>query len=330
MNELKSNNKIVRTTQSGSTSNVSTYVKREEKTYVRRYSMTKERVSKWIEDNMKEDEEKVLHPSLRKFKAEEAASDPERRAKAKLLMVCVGIALVLLLIIPCVKLAMNYLVVGEVRIQGSSLYSESELLEACGLEYGGALPLLKASKAEENVMNNLSYLQSCEISFEMPNVMIFSLVDEAPALYAKIEGEYYVLTSSLRVLERTDDENALSEQLYVELPRVSKAMVGEEVVLEGTDNDYIVEFFKLINESDLKGRLGRVYFDKKFDIVASVDGKFRVLFGSPSDMELKIATVAKMIEDNGEKCRSSGIIDVRITDVCGITLDSDIDPEMRE
>ncbi len=47
-------------------------------------------------------------------------------------------------------------------------------------------------------------------------------------------------------------------------------------------------------------------------------------------MELKIATVAKMIEDNGERCQSFGIVDVRVTDVCGITLDADIDPENRE
>lgn len=330
MNELKSNNGTIRTTQSGNTSNVSTYVRREEKTYVRRYSLAKKDLSTWIRNNQVGDEDKILHPSLRQFKAQEAASDPERREKAKLLMVCVGIALVLLLIIPAVKLAMNYLVIGEIRVEGSSLYSETELLEAVELEVGDGLPILKASKAEEKIMNNLSYLQSCEISFELPNVLIFSLVDEAPALYAEIDGECYVLTSSLRVLERTDDENILSDLLYVELPRVGRAMVGEEIVLEGTNTDYIAEFFRLINESDLKGRLGKVYFDKKFDIVASVDGKFRVLFGSPSEMELKIATVAKMIEDNGERCQSFGIVDVRVTDVCGITLDADIDPENRE
>ncbi len=279
MNELKSNNGTVRTTQSGNTSNVSTYVKREEKTYVRRYSLPKKDLSTWISNNQVGDEYKILHPSLRQFKAQEAASDPERREKAKLLMVCVGIALVLLLIIPAVKLAMNYLVIGEIRVEGSSLYSGTELLEAVELEVGDGLPILKASKAEEKIMNNLSYLQSCEISFELPNVLIFRLVDEAPALYAEIDGEYYVLTSSLRVLERTDDENILSDLLYVELPRVDRAMVGEEIVLEGTNTDYIAEFFRLVNESDLKGRLGKVYFDKKFDIVASVDGKFRVLFG---------------------------------------------------
>jgi cell division protein FtsQ len=322
MNELKANNKIVRTTQSGNTSNVSTYV--------RRYSIKKKRLPGWIKDNMKIDAEPVLHPSLRKFKAEEAASDPERREKAKLLMICVGIAIVLMLIIPTIKIATNYLVIGEIRVEGSSLYSEAELLDAGGLDIGAGLPILKSSHAEKSVMEALPYIQSCEISFELPNVLVFHLVDEAPALYASIEGEYYVLTSSMRVLERTDDPDALSGLIYVELPRVSRAMVGEEIVLEGTSVEYITEFFNLIKESELDGRIARVYFDKKFDIVASVDGKFRVLFGSPSEMELKIASVAKMIEENGEKCTTAGIVDVRVTEICGISLDSNINPEERE
>ena len=81
MNELKSNNKIVRTKQSGSTSNVSTYVKGEEKNYVRRYSMTKKNVSRWIENNYDGDEYSLLYPSIGRFKVEEAASDPEKREK---------------------------------------------------------------------------------------------------------------------------------------------------------------------------------------------------------------------------------------------------------
>ena len=86
----------------------------------------------------------------------------------------------------------------------------------------------------------------------------------------------------------------------------------------------------MLEETELSGRIGRIYFDRKFDIVASVDGKFRVLFGSPSDMKLKLATVEKMIEENSDKCGDSGIIDVRVVEIAGIVLDAGIDPEERE
>ena len=332
MNELKSDNNIVRNDRNngGTASNVSTFVKREEKTYVRRYSMTKKKVSKWIDNNYNADAYSLTHPSTRQFKAEEATSDPARRAKAKILIACVGLALVMLMIIPAIKLISAYLVIEEIRVEGETFYSEDELLSAAGLDMGAGLPLLKAGQAEAAVLNNLPYVQSCEISFELPNVIVFDLVDETPAFYSEIEGEKYILTSSMIVLERTDDESMLYGLPFVELPRISKAVVGEELVLEETSIDYIAEFFRLLNKSDLNGRVGRIYFDKKFDIVASVDGKFRVLWGSPNDMELKFATVSKMIEENGDACLTAGIIDVRVANVSGIILDANIDPEVRE
>ena len=333
MNELKSDNKIVRNDRSngGTASNVSTFVKREEKTYVRRYSMTKKKSANWVFSNYKDKKVyDVTHPPIRRFKAEEAASDPDTRAKAKLLVICIALAMVMLMIIPAAYFTSTYLVIDEVRIEGDTFYSENELLSAAGLTLGDGMPFLKENDAESTLLNNLPYVQSCEVSFELPNVIIFELVDETPAFYAEIEGEKYILTASMRILERADDATVLNGLPWVELPRVAKAIVGEDLVLEETGIDYIAEFFKLLNRSDLKGRVSKIYFERKFDIVASVDGKFRVLWGSPTDMELKFATVSKMIEENGDACLTAGIIDVRVVHVSGIILDANIDPEVRE
>ena len=82
MNELKSNNQIVmRGVRNGTSSNVSEYVKREEKIYVRRYSMPKRKLSSWIYNYLDGNEEAVLHPTTRGFKAQEAISDIDRRKK---------------------------------------------------------------------------------------------------------------------------------------------------------------------------------------------------------------------------------------------------------
>ena len=332
MNESKMNKSVIRrdSIQTRISSNVSSLVKQEEKVYVRSYTMTKKKRLAWIENNFQGEDEQILHPPLREFRANEAASDPEIRDKAKLMIFCIAIALVLLLAILAIKISATYLVIGDIRLEGSSLYTETEILDAGGLVMGGGLPLLRTSSAESSILENLPYVQSCEISFELPNVMIVNIIDEAPAIYTEINGEYYILTSSLRVLERTLEKEKISERLYVELPPITRAMVGEVIVLDKTEINYITEFFDLISTSALKGRLGVVYFDKKFDIIASVDGKYRVLFGSPSDMALKIDAVATIIAENDEMCSESGIIDVRITNVCGIINEAGIDPNSRE
>ena len=312
-------------------SGVSTFVKKEEKTYVRRYAMTQGRRRVWLENYMPGDEMAIMFPSTRKFKSAEEKSDPEKRQKAKILLACIVVGLVLLLLYPLGNFTMSQLVISEVNIEGNSFYSAGELLEAGELAVGNRLPMFKSDEAEQKILATLPYVRSCEISVKLPNEITINVTEETAVVCAEIFGEYYALSGEMKVLERADNHENFKDLLYIELPFAKRAVVGEKLTFEeGESGRYIVEFLELLAESDLNGRIGKVYFDKKFDIVASVDGKFRVLFGSPSDMKMKIAAVAKMIEENAENCGSSGIIDVRVVEIAGIVLDANIDPNVRE
>ncbi len=312
-------------------SGVSTFVKKEEKTYVRRYAMTQGCRRVWLENHKPGDEIAIMFPSTRKYRSEEEANDPERRQKAKILIACLVIALVLLLLYPLVRFAMSRLVIGEVKIEGNAIYSTDELLIAGGLGLGDRLPMFSADSAEEKILSGMPYIRSCNISVKLPNVLIIEIEEESAVVCTELFGEYYALSRDMKVLERADAPESFGDLLYIELPFAKRAVVGEKLVFEdGENGNYIVNFLELLSESELDGRVGKVYFDRKFDIVASVDGKFRVLFGSPSDMKMKIAAVAKMIEENAENCNTSAIIDVRVVDIAGIVLNADIDPNVRE
>ncbi len=312
-------------------SGVSTFVKKEEKTYVRRYAMTQGRRRIWLENFKKGEELEIMFPSTRKYRSEEETNDPERRQKAKILIACLVVALVLLMIYPLARFVASQLVVGEVLVEGNQRYTADELLSVSGLSLGARLPILSTDNAEQRVMSEMPYVSSCNISVNLPNVLIIEIEEENAVVCAEMFGEYYALSSDMKVLERADDRESFAELLYIELPYAIRAVVGERLVfLDGENGNYIVNFLELLSQSELSGRVNKIYFDKKFDIVASIDGKFRVLFGSPSDLKMKIAATAKMIEENAEKCGESSIIDVRVVEIAGIVLDADIDPNVRE
>ncbi len=331
MNLIKQNKPAARPSNpQTNTPSVSTYVKKEEKVYVRRYAMSESRRRRWLENFKKDQADNIMFPSMKPLKAEEATLD-DKREKAKILMICLGIALILLLIWPMARFAASHLVVENVRIEGSDAYSGEEILGTAELEIGDSLPIFKVKAMENALRASLPYLKSCKITFELPGTVVITLTDESPAFCAEIFGEYYAVSADLRVLERADSREIFSDLLYIELPLVSRAIVGEKIVFaDGDDCDHITEFLSLLRESDLNGRIEKVYFDIKFDIVACVDSEFRVMLGSPSEMKLKLATVAKMIGDNSEKCDTGGIVDVRVVDVAGIVINADIDPTARE
>lgn len=329
MNLIKQNKPAARPSDPhSSNSNVSTFVKKEEKTYVRRYAMSESRRRRWLENFKKGQEDNIMFPSSKALRAEEATLD-DRREKAKILMLCLGIAVILLLIWPMARFTASHMVVDDIRIEGSLAYSEVDILETVELAIGDRLPIFRTGGMENALRASLPYLKSCKITYELPGTVIITLADEAPAFCAEIFGEYYAISADLRVLERADER--FSHLINIELPLVSRAIVGEKIVFsDGDDCDHISEFLALLSESELKGRIDKVYFDKKFDIVACVDSEFRVMFGSPSEMKLKLATVAKMIGDNSEKCETGGIVDVRVVDIAGIVINADIDPTARE
>lgn len=311
-------------------SGVSTFEKKEEKTYVRRYAMSQGRRRLWLENHMPGEEINIMFPSTRKYRSEEGASDPERREKAKILIACLVVGLVLLLLYPLINFTMSQLVVEDVIVEGGS-YTAEELLEAGGISLGTRLPMFSAEDAETRILSSKPYIKSCNISVKLPNTVVIVIEEDRAVASTEIFGEYYALSGDMKVLERSSDPEAFKELIYIELPFAKRAVVGEKLMFEdGENGEYIINFLALLDETELGGRIGRIYFDRKFDIVASVDGKFRVLFGSPSDMKLKLAAVEKMIEENSDKCGDSGIIDVRVVEIAGIVLDAGIDPEERE
>lgn len=312
-------------------SNVSTFVKKEEKSYVRRYAMTEGRRRVWLENYKPEDGYSIMFPPSRMMNRQEAVKDPAKREKAKVLIACLVIALILLLLYPLIKFTLSRLVIGDVRVEGSSAYTADELLAAGGLSIGDRLPIFSVNTAEKTILDNMPYIKSCNISVKIPGTVIIEVKDEIPVAYTEMFGEYYALSVDLKVLERADSKNNFSELLYVKLPFAKLAVVGEQIqISEKEDGEYIKTFLSLLSESDLYGRIDIVYFDEKFDIVASVDDKYRVLFGSPFDMKLKMATVSKIIEENSEICQTNGIVDVRVVGVAGIIVNAEIDPNCRE
>jgi hypothetical protein len=312
-------------------SGVSTFEKKEEKTYVRRYAMSQGKRRMWLENHMPGDEMDIMFPSTRKYRSDENANDPERREKAKLLIACLVVGLVLILLYPLASFTMSQLVVEDVRLEGSDSYAVEEILDAAGISLGERLPMLSEEDAEARLLASMPYIKSCDITVKLPNSLIINIEEDFAVAMTELFGEYYALSSEMKVLERAESAEAFKGLIYIELPFAKRAVVGEPLKFdEGEDGDYIKSFLKLLKDSELSGRVSRIYFEKKFDIVASIDGKFRVLFGSPADMSLKLLAVTKMIDENVDKCGESSIIDVRVVEIAGIVLDAGIDPEARE
>ncbi len=300
--------------------------------FVHRYVMPSGKRERWLMTHYPENAEQLIFDNAgQKTSAQNVANDPERRKKARVLMlVSVAVALLLLLSYPIAKLVSSSLVITDVEIIGCDFYSVEEVLDAGGLAIGDGLPVFDKDVIEELTVLTLPYIESCKVNVEFPNKLIYEL-DEAKAVaYTKISGEYYALSESLRVLERSEESKTFENLIYIELPRASSAIVGDSLKFDiDVNTDYIAEFLNLLSESKLKTRVNKIFLEEKFNIVFTVDGRFRVRLGSPKEHMLKFEIVNKLIEENGGKTEYA-IIDVTIPQKSGIKYETRLDIEARD
>ncbi len=316
--------------KSGNSSNVSTYRKEEKQAYVRRYVMPEGRRRVWLENNRSGDEIDILFPTKR-MALKEDIETPERREKAKHLITALAIAAILLIAWVLFSVFGARLVIKEIKVEGNSRYTAEEIISASGFTLDSKMPIFGRDKTSASLLAEYPYLKSCDITLDFPNTVTLSVTEEKAAVYTEIFGEYYALSSKLRILERSESKEEFAGMIYIEIPRAELAVVGDKLVLaEKADSSYITDFLELAAESSLDGRIDLVYFDEKYDIIASVDEKYRILFGAPADMALKIETAAHIIGQNEENCTSGSVVDVRVVDIAGIVINAGIDPGKRE
>ena len=162
-------------------------------------------------------------------------------------------------------------------------------------------------------LEKLPYLRSCRVESKFPNKVVFTVVSGEAVIYTEVAGEYYALSAALRVLERRSEPSTFiaSGLVYASLPPTAVSLVGEHIKLSGgVDSSYITEFLDVLVESPMDGRVSRMFFEEKFDMVISVDAQFRIKLGSPDSIKLKLHAAQRVIEECGFAIEEKGIIDV--------------------
>ena len=284
--------------------------------YVRQYVMRK-RHKRTYEESRPEPvftQPEVIKKTANKEEqiAKELAEKQKKQKAKKLLFLCI-IAFILVLLYPLFRLVSNVFVIKEVVIEGESRYSAEELLAASGLALGDDLFGTDYDEAARLALAKLPYLRTCRVESKLPNKVVFTVVSGEAAIYTEVAGEYYALSAALRVLERSSEPSTFiaSGLVYASLPPTAVSLVGEHIKLSGgVDSSYITEFLDVLAESPMNGRASRMFFEEKFDMVISVDARFRIKLGSPDSMKLKLHAASRVIEECGFTLEEKGIIDV--------------------
>ncbi len=209
----------------------------------------------------------------------------------------------------------TYFDVEMIIVDGTDKYSYVDVCEKSGVLEGQIMFTVSQKKVENNLKNAFPYVKSADVvkdySDSSINIVIY---EEKPLFYTFTEGEYYVLTNELKVLERFEDFTSLSF-MYPQLkelktPEIYKIVAPNRVVFRNVrDLRYLSEF--LVELSEWKGfeKSENINISNKFDITVEYDKRITLYFGNRYDLGDKLNIINAVIDSYSES--ASGTLNVK-------------------
>lgn len=274
-------------------------------------------------DGRSEAERRAEAEAKRRAAAEEHARRRERRRKAKWLLTAMLLMFSFVLIYVISRFIGSFFVVSEISISGDSPYTAQEIIAASGMSIGDSLYRADRHAAEDAISERLPYLSSVKVKIKLPSSVFITVESQSAVIYAEIAGEYYALSADMRVLERADSAETFDSRglLRVTLPPVGSALVGSCLTLPGGgDPAYIGELATVLEASELAGRIDTLFLDERFNIILSVDGRYRIRFGSDQNAADKALAAARVIEARGGTASDGGMAEIDVSDPASVVV----------
>ena len=218
------------------------------------------------------------------------------RGKLSLLIAALMVLLIAFVALPVYKLIF---VVEEIRVEGSTVYSDEEIMTASGVVPGINLYSFSSRTAEENLTLRCPYIRTLDVNRTMPDAVHFTVSEDTAVFCAEIYGEMWALSGTLRVLERTDPASASADGLIrLLLPEVQRALGGR--VLDFGDERStmrIREILETVQKSAICPSITCVDLRNLRELHMVSRGVYLLDFGGADDVALKLRVAYAVLAD---------------------------------
>lgn len=186
-----------------------------------------------------------------------------------------------------------------------SLYTESEIIEASGIEYGQPLFSSDTETAQKNICKNKPYISEAVIRPWVFSIMTVRVKYDTPEYYINDEDKYYVLSGDLRILECVYSKDSLSgmDLVKLELPDNKTYRLGQVVTYgpqkEQEKYEFVRELIDSLKKSEYGDLITEIGIPNRFDgTYITFSDKCRIILGEPGNIDLKITYAVALLQKN--------------------------------
>ncbi len=200
--------------------------------------------------------------------------------------------------------------VDKIEVSGQSRYTAEQIIEAAEVEQGDNLFALDKFKTSKQILTRLPYIDGVSISRRLPDGLMISVTECAPAAAIEAEGAWWILNAGGKFLERTDINGATGLAVITGLTPIAP-MVGTKLEVseeQAAKLGSLSKLFQALESRSMTAQTGS--FDLTADnvILMGYTNRFTVkLPMSGTDFSREMKTIQAAVESLPES--KSGILD---------------------
>ncbi len=193
--------------------------------------------------------------------------------------------------------------IGTINVENCVYSSEQSVLEASKVKVGMHIYALDKEKVEERIKEANPYVSDVYITRTGLRTLNITLTEDKPSFYIEQNGNFIVLSPTLRVLEIASSRAAATAKnaAMIILPPAKDAVLREELSFKESDeSEYYsgecIDILASIARSSISGNITYADLSEKFDLRVTYKDKYDIRFGSPTGLEEKLSLVSETIE----------------------------------
>ena len=230
----------------------------------------------------------------------------ENAKRSVILKIAIWLLIVVFMLVVALFFGTRLFAVKYIIVDGLDHYTYSQVLDVGDLSKGKVLLFISENKLSNQLMEKFAYIKSVKLEKQYPDTITITLEEETPQFYIEIQGEYFLLTRSLKVLERYHNEakliEAAPEVQYIKVPTVARAVVCKQLEFASESKArHTEEALSLLLDSRLYSGVTAIDFSNRFDMTIVYDNRLEIHLGSFKEYDAKLDLVLGMVHTYSKK-----------------------------
>ena len=188
--------------------------------------------------------------------------------------------------------------VKRIVVEGGTIISEEAVLDAAKIKNGRHLYALDTDKIGNDVAAISPYIKRVTVTRALFGEVHIRIEEYDGAYYVEHENAYYILSDSLRVLDKTEDiaDCLAKAEIRVILPEIKEAKVGKALVFaDKTKSTTVRQTLESFSAFSYRDMLLWIDLSSEFAVTANADDRYRLILGNTSELDEKLTLTAESI-----------------------------------